>query len=91
MTLILELPDSKEAALKAKARAHGVSAEQYAAQLVERDLDQHADALAAADTHIAPAESGTGSLVEKMRALRARLKPDPEGWSTRDYVEYGRR
>ncbi len=30
MTLILELPDNKEAALKAKAEAQGVSAEQYA-------------------------------------------------------------
>jgi plasmid stability protein len=49
MTLILELPDSKEAALKAKALAHGVSAEQYAAQLVERDLDQQVGAPAAAD------------------------------------------
>ena len=32
-----------------------------------------------------------GSAVVKMRALRARLKPDPEGWTTRDYVHYGRR
>jgi hypothetical protein len=33
----------------------------------------------------------TGSLVAEMRALRARVKPDPEGWTTRDYVLYGRR
>jgi len=26
-----------------------------------------------------------------MRALRARVKPDPEGWTTRDYVNCGRR
>ena len=32
-----------------------------------------------------------GSVVAAMRALRARVKPDPEGWSTRDYVHYGRR
>ncbi len=31
-----------------------------------------------------------GSVVAEMRALRARLKPDPEGWTTRDYVNYGR-
>jgi hypothetical protein len=31
------------------------------------------------------------SVVAQMRALRARVKPDPEGWSTRDYVRYGRR
>jgi hypothetical protein len=32
----------------------------------------------------------SGSVVAKMRALRARVKPDPEGWTTRDYVNYGR-
>jgi hypothetical protein len=32
-----------------------------------------------------------GSVVEEMRALRARIKPDPEGWTTRDYVQHGRR
>ncbi len=33
----------------------------------------------------------TGNVVAEMRALRARIKPDPEGWTTRDYVHYGRR
>lgn len=32
-----------------------------------------------------------GNVVAEMRALRARVKPDPEGWTTRDYVNYGRR
>ena len=32
-----------------------------------------------------------GSVVNEMRALRSRVKPDPEGWTTRDYVRYGRR
>jgi len=31
------------------------------------------------------------SVVDEMRALRTRVKPDPEGWTTRDYVNYGRR
>jgi len=30
------------------------------------------------------------SVVAEMRALRSRIKPDPEGWTTRDYVNYGR-
>jgi hypothetical protein len=38
MTLILELPDNKEAALKAKAQANGVSAEQYVQRIVDHDL-----------------------------------------------------
>jgi plasmid stability protein len=40
MTLILELPDNKEAALKAKAQAQGVSAERYAEQVLNRDLEE---------------------------------------------------
>jgi hypothetical protein len=32
-----------------------------------------------------------GSVVAEMRALRAHVKPDPEGWTTRDYVHHGRR
>lgn len=32
-----------------------------------------------------------GSIVAEMRALRARVKPDPEGWTTRDYVLHGHR
>jgi hypothetical protein len=33
----------------------------------------------------------TGSVAAAMRALRARIQPDPDGWTTRDYVHYGRR
>ena len=43
MTLILELPDNKEATLKARAQAQGVSAEHYAAQVLNRDLDEPAN------------------------------------------------
>ena len=32
-----------------------------------------------------------GSVLAEMRALRARIKPDPEGLTTRDYVQLGRR
>jgi plasmid stability protein len=38
MTLTIELPDEKTAALAAKARARGLSAEEYARQVVEQDL-----------------------------------------------------
>ena len=37
------------------------------------------------------AQGRSGSVVAEMRALRARVKPDPEGWTTRDYVNFGRR
>lgn len=40
MTLTLELTAHKEAALKAKAQAQGVSAEQYVQLMVDRDLKE---------------------------------------------------
>jgi hypothetical protein len=30
------------------------------------------------------------SVLAEMRALREGVKPDPEGWTTRDYVVHGR-
>ncbi len=38
MSLTIHLPDEKSAVLAAKARARGLSAEEYARQLVEQDL-----------------------------------------------------
>jgi hypothetical protein len=38
MTLTIELPEEQTAALAAKARVLGVSAEQYARQVLEHDL-----------------------------------------------------
>jgi hypothetical protein len=40
MTLTLVLPANKEAALKAKAQAQGVSVEQYVQRMVDRDLQE---------------------------------------------------
>ena len=40
MTLTLELADRKEAVLKARAQARGLSAEQYASQVLDRDLEE---------------------------------------------------
>ena len=56
-----------------------MSAEQHALEILSRDL---ADDEGATDS---------GSVVDEMRTLRARLKPDPAGWTTRDYVQHGRR
>ena len=53
MTLTLQLPDNKEAALKAKAHAQGVSAEQYAETVLYRDLEEPASsAMVAPRRHI---------------------------------------
>jgi plasmid stability protein len=40
MTLAIELPDEEVQALNAKARRQGVSAEEYARQVIEQDLKE---------------------------------------------------
>ncbi len=42
--MMIELPDELAAALKAQANAHGVSADGYALELLERDLATSLDA-----------------------------------------------
>ncbi|MBV9676273.1 MAG: hypothetical protein JO185_08065 [Acidobacteriaceae bacterium] len=39
MTLTIELPERQETALKAKAQAQGLSAEEYARQVLAHDLE----------------------------------------------------
>lgn len=76
MTVNIQLSDEQAATLQAKAAALGLSLEEWVQNLVEQQTQFL---------------SGSGSAVNEMRALRARIKPDPEGWTTRDYVNYGRR
>jgi plasmid stability protein len=44
MTLTIELPERHEVALKAKAQARGVSAEEYAREVLAHDLDEEGQA-----------------------------------------------
>lgn len=84
-TVKIDIPDDQAAALKAKLAPHGLTLEDWFQKVAEREAQR--PPLSGLET---PAEQ-RGSVVEEMRKLRARIKPDPEGWTTRDYVNYGRR
>jgi hypothetical protein len=71
----------QEAQLAHLATNAGTDAEGLVKDAALRLLEQ------AAAAHPHPA----AGVVAEMRALRARIKPDPEGWTTRDYVQHGRR
>lgn len=79
MTLVIQLPDSKEAALKAKAEALGVSAEEYAQRVLDRDL----------------AETGQQPVSEMFREIWAgmpdevRAKLPRDGATQIDHYVYG--
>jgi len=86
MTLILELPENKEKALKAKARAQGVSAEQYATQVLSRDLEQSVSAPAGTDNR--PISQVIAEIMADVPAeIRAQLPKD--GASEHDHYIYG--
>ena len=77
----VHLTPEQEAQLAQIATNAGTDAERLVKDAVSRLLEGSAIA------HSDP----SGSVVAEMRALRARIKPDPEGWTTRDYVLFGRR
>lgn len=79
-TVKIDIPDQQAAALSAKAAAQGLTLETWFQKMAERELPAQAQR--------DPAER---SVVEQMRALRARVKPDPEGWGVKDYINFGRR
>lgn len=71
MTLTIELPDEQTAALAATARAQGLSAEQYARQVLE-----HAIATAASQPDAAPAKD-IEELFAPLRGLNLDFSRNP--------------
>jgi plasmid stability protein len=88
MTLVLELPDRNEAALKARAEARGVSTEAYAALILDRELEN-------------PSKDGAGEtdddrpISEAIAEIMADVPPEvlaqlpKDGASQHDHYIYG--
>lgn len=74
---IIELPDHEAAALKAKAAAQGLTLEAWLKHLAEEDLPA---------TTLTSAQSAVAQILQVQR----RVKPDPDGWTVRDYISSGR-
>jgi len=76
-TIQIELPDEQAAALKAKLSAQGISIEGWFKKLAEAE---------------APTQTplSTQEAVARILELQKHVKPDPEGWTVKDYINYGR-
>jgi predicted DNA-binding protein len=50
------------------------------------------DAVAGYVSEIAPADDyqRAQAAAERIREIQKRVKPDPEGWTIKDYINYGR-
>jgi len=77
-TLTIDIPDQQAAALKARATAQGLTLEAW----ISRKL---ADEETPAETQLSPQEAAA-----RIFELQKRVKPDPEGWTAKDYINYGR-
>jgi len=86
MTLNIELPDDKTAALVAKARTRGLSAEEYARQVLEHDIESGRRSAAEQPLHAA-AEIVLRSMSRVPPEDLAALPKD--GASQHDHYIYG--
>ncbi len=73
---VIEIPDHQAAALKARAAAEGLTLEAWLKRLADE---------ATTLVELSPQEA-TARILE----LQQCVKPDPEGWAVRDYINHDR-
>ena len=86
MTVHLDWPPDVVDRLTDEARKQGLSLDAYLLQTIlqqEGSNDAPADV---AERRRKRAEAGA-----RILEIQKRVKPDPEGWTSRDYINYGRR
>lgn len=76
-TIQIELSDEQAAALKAKLSEQGLSVEEWVKNLVEAEAPHQPPG---------PAQEAIARILE----LQKHVRPDPEGWTAKDYINYGR-
>lgn len=76
-TIHVDLPDEQAAALKAKASAQGLSLERWFQKLAEAEA-------------LTPASLCAQNAVARILTLQQQVQPDPEGWTVKDYIDFGR-
>lgn len=85
MTLTIDLPDRQAAVLQAKAAEQGVTPANFARHVLERVLGDENGSAVPHDV-----QGRAKAAVARIRELQEHVKPDPEGWTARDYINYGR-
>jgi hypothetical protein len=86
---VIEFPDDQAAALKVQAQANGLTVQQWLLQLAEQS---RSSLFAGEDQDDAPQFlRGKKQAAAAILDLQKNVKPDPDGWTIRDYIDYGRR
>jgi hypothetical protein len=76
-TIQIELPDEQAAALKAKLSEQGLSVEEWVRNMVETEAPRQAP-------------SSAQDAIAQILELQKHVQPDPDGWTAKDYINYGR-
>jgi hypothetical protein len=81
MSQTIELSDESVALLKRQAEAHGLSVDAWVQTLAleKARLDD-----------VQPSRQRAQAAVARILEIQKRVKPDPEGWSIRTYIDHGR-
>jgi len=82
MNLTIELPDESATRLQKQAAARGVTVEELMQELARERAQQ--------DVELA-GQLQAQAAVARILEIQKRVKPDPEGWTIRDYINRGRR
>ena len=87
MSQTIQISEKSAALLAKQAAAHGKSLEAW----IEELALEKAQAVSGGIQEQAKPESGSRGLVEQMREFRSHVQPDPDGWTVKDYISFGRR
>jgi hypothetical protein len=86
MTVQLDWPPDVVDRLTEEARRKGLSLDAYLLQTVLQQKGSNGTLTDDAEKRRKRADAGA-----RILEIQKRVKPDPEGWTSRDYINYGRR
>jgi hypothetical protein len=86
MTVQLNWPPDVVDRLSDEARKRGLSLDAYLLQTVLQQESSNGAPDDEAEKRRKRADAGA-----RILEIQKRVKPDPEGWTSRDYINYGRR
>jgi len=86
MTVQLDWPPDVVDRLTDEARKKGISLDAYLLQTVLQQKGPNGAPDDESETRRKRADAGA-----RILEIQKRVKPDPEGWTSRDYINYGRR
>jgi hypothetical protein len=81
MSQTIELSDESVALLKRQAEAHGLSVDAWV-QALAREKARLDD--------LQPSRQRAQAAAARILEIQKRVKPDPEGWTIRNYIDHGR-